>query len=77
LKEGFEFKLPSGGLAFWLVPKKQSAVALYQQLKKQHIGILNPEKYSFNAPINGLRIGYASASEEDATKLINALKSII
>lgn len=76
LKDSFEFKVPNGGLAFWLVPQKQSVLQLLQKLKEKNIGILSPEKYSFDEPIQGLRIGYASVSENDLTELIKVLKII-
>lgn len=65
LKNKVDFQKPNGGLAFWLNPKKQINVfKLAEKLEHKGIKILTPDKYSFEKPITGLRLGYASLSEE-------------
>lgn len=59
------FSKPDGGLAFWLVPKKKTDMhKLSAALLKHGVQILTPEKFSYHTPVNGLRLGYASLSEE-------------
>ena len=56
---------PDGGLAFWLVPKQQTDLfQVAAHLEKKGIQMLTPDKFSFSEPIMGLRLGYASLTEE-------------
>lgn len=62
-----EFTKPEGGLAFWLVPKKKTdLIRLQQTLLLKGIQIISPQDFSFENPVNGLRLGYASLSESQA-----------
>ncbi|WP_291286518.1 PLP-dependent aminotransferase family protein [Flavobacterium sp.] len=65
LKDKTTFTKPEGGLAFWIVPN--SAVNIFEianQLLLKGIKIMTPEKYSFDQPISGFRLGYASLTEK-------------
>lgn len=74
LSDQVEFQIPEGGLAFWLVPKvKTDLTKLHALLLAKGIHIIPPEDFSFDKPINGLRLGYASLSE---TKLEQGIKAI-
>jgi len=56
---------PDGGLAFWLVPKqKVDLFHIAKLLEKKGIQVLTPDQFSFSDPIVGLRLGYASLTEE-------------
>jgi len=64
-KNKVDFQKPNGGLAFWLKSKKQIDIFnLANKLESKGVKILTPDKYSFNEPIIGLRLGYASLTEE-------------
>lgn len=70
LKQHLDFEInfqkPTGGLAYWLQPKKKIDIfKLANQLENKGIKILTPDKFSFNEPIMGLRLGFASLSEEE------------
>lgn len=65
LKDKTTFVKPEGGLAFWIVPN--SPVNIFEiadKLLLKGIKIMTPEKFSFNKPISGLRLGYASLTEQ-------------
>jgi GntR family transcriptional regulator/MocR family aminotransferase len=56
---------PDGGLAFWLKPQKGTDMfEVANRLDKKGIKILTPTKFSFSDPIMGMRLGYASLTEE-------------
>lgn len=74
LSDKVDFQKPEGGLAFWLVPKKPADLQkLCAILLSKGIQILSPQDYSFEAPINGLRLGYASLSESQLEQGIKAI----
>lgn len=78
LVEKIEFQKPNGGLAFWLKPKKQSDIfKLAKQLENKGIIILTPDKYSFNEPIMGLRLGFASLSEQKLELGVKTIASLL
>lgn len=65
LKDKTTFVKPEGGLAFWIVPN--SPVNIFQiadKLLLKGIKIITPEKFSFDKPISGFRLGYASLTEK-------------
>ncbi|KFF15636.1 MocR-like pyridoxine biosynthesis transcription factor PdxR [Flavobacterium hydatis] len=65
LKNKTAFVKPEGGLAFWIVPN--SPVDIFEiadKLLLKGIKIMTPEKFSFNKPISGFRLGYASLTEQ-------------
>lgn len=74
MKDKVDFQKPNGGLAYWLMPKsKVDVFELSVALQEKSIQILTPDKYSFNAPIMGLRLGFASLPDE---KLEIGIKTI-
>jgi GntR family transcriptional regulator / MocR family aminotransferase len=78
MNDKVEFQKPNGGLAFWLMPK--SKVDIFQlsvALEKKAIKILTPDKYSFNEPIMGLRLGFASLSDEKLEIGIKTIASLL
>lgn len=59
------FQKPEGGLAFWLEPTEPRDLdALSKELLAKGVQLMSPQHFSFDAPINGLRLGYASLSEQ-------------
>lgn len=69
------FEVPKGGLAFWLTPSNQKD--LYKIKEKANKLLLNfytPDRFSFAEPVCGLRLGYASLSENDLEKGIDILR---
>lgn len=65
LKDKTTFLKPEGGLAFWIVPNSPVNVfEIADKLLLKGIKIMTPEKFSFNKPISGFRLGYASLTEK-------------
>ena len=67
LRGKVRYSIPTGGLAFWLVPACDS-VNLYkvrEQAGKSFVNFYTPDRFSFSEPIYGIRLGYASLSNED------------
>jgi len=55
---------PEGGLAFWVVPEKPvNPEQISAKLLEQGILLQPPSQFSFGAPAQGFRLGYASLSE--------------
>lgn len=65
LKDKTTFIKPEGGLAFWIVPNSDVAIfEIAEKLLQKGIKIMTPEKFSFDKPISGFRLGYASLTEK-------------
>lgn len=65
LKDKTTFLKPEGGLAFWIVPNSPvNSYEIADKLLLKGIKIMTPEKFSFNKPISGFRLGYASLTEQ-------------
>lgn len=65
LKDKTTFIKPEGGLAFWIVPNsKVDIFEIAEKLLQKGIKIMTPEKFSFDKPISGFRLGYASLTEK-------------
>ncbi|MDN5210451.1 PLP-dependent aminotransferase family protein [Fulvivirgaceae bacterium BMA12] len=78
LGDKVSYKRPEGGLAFWLMPRKKiDTYQLAEDLKKKNVQILTPDKFSFSDPIMGLRLGYASLSEEKLEEGIGAIARLL
>jgi len=64
LGEKVSYHKPEGGLAFWLVPKEQMNIDnLTNLLLEKEVQIVFPHTFSFEEPVMGLRLGYASLNE--------------
>lgn len=78
LHDKVDYKVPDGGLAFWLQPKH--AINLFR-LKKQAnakwVGFYTPDRFSFDQSITGLRLGYASLPEEKLEEGIRVLSKFL
>lgn len=75
LHEKVTYSIPTGGLAFWLVPTC-SIAALYkvrEQVNQSFVNFYTPNRFSFSEPICGIRLGYASLSNEDVEKGLSIL----
>ena len=78
LKDKITFTKPEGGLAFWIVPKSEIDLQkVCNELLKKGIKIMSPEKFSFGNPASGLRLGYASLTEEQMEEGILALSKYL
>ncbi|KIO52562.1 MocR-like pyridoxine biosynthesis transcription factor PdxR [Flavobacterium hibernum] len=65
LKDKTTFIKPEGGLAFWIVPNSDVDIfEIAEKLLQKGIKIMTPEKFSFDKPISGFRLGYASLTEK-------------
>ncbi|MBK5721807.1 PLP-dependent aminotransferase family protein [Dysgonomonas sp. Marseille-P4677] len=66
LKGKATYNMPEGGLAVWLsFPSNVDLFKLHKVTAKKGLNFYTPERFSFDEPINGIRIGYASLSESD------------
>lgn len=66
LKDKVDFYRPDGGLALWLEFKEERNIeTLLKQIPEQKVKIIPPSKYSLDATTKGIRLGYASLSEEE------------
>lgn len=64
LSDKVEYRKPEGGLAFWLVPRQNiDLVKLSELLLEKGVQIMSPDQFSYGAPANGIRLGYASLTE--------------
>ena len=78
LKDKITFIKPEGGLAFWIVPTTETNLQkVCDELLTKGIKIMNPEKFSFEKPVLGLRLGYASLSEKQLEEGIIALSKYL
>lgn len=78
LGEKVQFTKPEGGLAFWLVPKHSADITeIAHQALHRGVQLLMPEKYSFGTPIQGMRLGYASLTEQQLEEGISVLGDLL
>lgn len=78
LKGKASYHKPEGGLAFWIVPNEETDVLnVAEKLMKKGIKILSPEHFSFDKPVHGFRLGYASLTEEQIEEGIKALAACL
>ncbi|MFH6993986.1 PLP-dependent aminotransferase family protein [Flavobacterium sp. FlaQc-48] len=65
LKDKTTYIKPEGGLAFWIVPNSPVDIfKIADKLLLKGIKIMTPDKFSFNEPVSGFRLGYASLTEK-------------
>lgn len=72
------YNKPDGGMAFWVKPIGD--VDLFQIQKKANlisISFYTPDRFSFDEPIQGIRLGYTSLSESNLEKGIKGLSKIL
>lgn len=78
LSDKVTYKVPEGGLAFWLKLKnKQDISKLNQALQLRNVSIIPWTNYSFDSEIAGIRLGYASLSETQLERGIKILSKVI
>jgi len=71
------YSSPEGGLAYWIVPKKQVDWALIsKKINMKGFSMISPESYSFDKIFNGMRLGYASLSDQELEDFISALADL-
>jgi Transcriptional regulators containing a DNA-binding HTH domain and an aminotransferase domain (MocR family) and their eukaryotic orthologs len=71
------YSSPEGGLAYWIVPKKQvDWVLILEKLNMKGFSMISPESYSFDKIFNGMRLGYASLSDQELEDFISALADL-
>lgn len=76
--EKIHYQIPDGGLAFWLVPEqKKDWSVVSSALKKRGVKIITPDSFSLDTTINGIRLGYASLSEQQLREGIKAIADIL
>lgn len=68
------YQKPEGGLAFWIVPARETDVlAVAARLLEKGIRIMPADRFSFDEPVSGFRLGYASLTEKQIEDGIRAL----
>lgn len=73
-----DYVIPEGGLAFWIMPKvPPNWDCVIRKLKEKGIWLDSPDHFSFHEPANGVRLGYASLSEEQLERVIAALSTLL
>ena len=78
LKSKVVYKKPDGGLAFWLKPINNINLYEVKDLANSElISFYTPDRFSFETPISGIRIGYASLSEDNLEKGIRILSKYL
>lgn len=78
LENKIDYTLPEGGLAFWIVPNRPvNWLQLSQQMHDKGIQIVTPDVYSFDEPVNGMRLGYGSLSEKELEEGIITLAKML
>lgn len=78
IKDKATYTIPDGGLAFWVVPKKQvDWLQISKKLQGKGIKIITPDAYSFDETVNGMRLGYGSLSEKELEEGIIALAKML
>ncbi|MFN1219178.1 PLP-dependent aminotransferase family protein [Chryseobacterium kwangjuense] len=78
LKDIADFTLPEGGLAFWIVPKKNlDWNKVTSLLIEKSIHIIHPKQYSYDQIINGFRLSYGSLSEEQLEESIQTISEVL
>ncbi len=78
LKGKASFTIPEGGLAFWIVPEKKiNWPKLSEQMSAKGIQIITSDSFSYEKPVNGIRLGYGALSEEQLKDGIKALAAFL
>lgn len=78
LKDKVTYRLPEGGMAFWLKLNEIHDLHKFKQrLRNAGLAIISPDDHWFGGEMNGIRIGYASLNEEIMEKGILILKKVL
>ena len=76
--EKVEWQLPNGGLAFWLsLPDEVDIFKLKKKTQTAGLSFNTPDQFSFDKPIQGIRIGYASITKKDMEAGIKILSKFL
>lgn len=75
LNEQVNYTIADGGLAIWLIPKKETD---WDKLKKKldldKIAFMGPERFSYSDKLQGIRFSFGSLSERQIEEAILCLK---
>lgn len=78
LEDKVSFTKPDGGLSYWVSFKENvDAFLLSENLLQKGVQIITPDKFSYEQPVNGLRLGFGSLSEEQLENGIKAIASVL
>lgn len=78
LKDKADFRIPDGGLAFWIVPRKTiDWHSLAEQLSAQGVQLAGIQQYRCQGLNQGFRLGYAALSVEQLEEGINKLADLL
>jgi GntR family transcriptional regulator/MocR family aminotransferase len=74
LKDKVSYRKPDGGLAFWIRPVEPVDLYKLKELaNRKRVDFYTPDRFSFGASIQGIRLGYASLSKENLERGIQVL----
>lgn len=78
LADRVTFSKPNGGLAFWLkLNKEVDLFKINEKTNSECVGFHTPDRFSYDTPILGIRLGYASLSEDDLERGIHTLSKYL
>lgn len=78
LKDKADYSVPEGGLAFWIMPKREiDWKLLTEQLLEKGIRIDGTKQYGADKPLNGFRLGYAILSNEQLEEGLSKLAALL
>ena len=78
LKDKITYKKPDGGLAFWVKPTNNVDLFKLKQCTNQKlVSFYVPDRFSFQNEIIGIRLGYASLSENNLEKGIKVISEYL
>lgn len=78
LNDKVTYSKPDGGLAFWVKPvEKIDLFKLQEKANLELVSFYTPDRFSFDNPICGFRIGYASLPETTIEKGLHTLGKLL
>ena len=78
MKSKASYHIPEGGLAFWIIPKKQiDWDTVSKVLKKKGIRIVAMDHYQQEPRDRGIRLSYGAVSEEQLQEGIQELAKFL
>lgn len=79
LSDQVTFEKPEGGLAYWItLNKEKDTRQLAERLLRKGVSVIPTEAFSFEGtPLNALRLGYASLTDEELGKGIQLISQTL
>ncbi len=79
LPAAIDYKVPEGGLAYWIrFLEPVDTILLAQKLHRKGVQVMPTERFSFDgSALHALRLGYASLTEHKLTEGIKAIAAVL